>query len=1130
MSNNIEEKNVWKIIEDFFKTKGLVYKQIEHFNHYINIGIQRVINDEPCIEIIPKQGQRYVIEFGNITVSAPGIIEDDRSLKIIYPQEARRRNLNYDAAICCDITQTLYEDDKIIEQSKYNRTPIGRTPIMLRCDRCNLSKLTKKQRIKAGECEYDAGSYFIIRGNERVIVSQLRANHNNVMVFKQKPNEKYSYISEMRSMSEETGHSVQLNAMIGNDDRTLVFSLPYIKELMPIGIVFKALGFTDKEIPQFISLDSVKTRKYMRLILRDSFFINNQEEALEYMGEFSMHTIPKEKRSKYAKQVCETEIFPHMGICSTNKEIAIILGYMVNQLLSTHIGMREPDDRDNLSNKRIETAGILCTELFRTLFKRYTNTIKLQLEKKKTRPDALSIIRKTNSITQGLKHCFSTGNWGVQKNAYIRTGVSQVMSRMTFGATLSHTRRIVIPIGKEGKNSKIRQIDQSQFGSICPSETPEGQTSGIVLNFSLLACVTKKISTSLVKEVVEKSKNIIHIYDLDLSCIKDTSHIFLNGILIGMTYNPDKLTKEIVKLRRRGQLDSDVSVTYDMIDDIVKIYCDAGRVIRPLFTVGNNGLKVNNSSSHNWDTLVKKHIIEYVDTSEIENCVIAMTPDHISKWKNDYCEIHPSMMLGVMASTIPFSANSPSPRNCYQCSMGKQALGMYALSYQQRTDTITYVLDYPQRPLVGTKPAEFMGFNDMPCGINAVVALMTYTGFNQEDSIIMSQSAIERGLFTITSYRTITETEKKGDMYISEKIGIPPESTSGIKEGNPGYFRRKNGDYSLLDDRGVVREGITIKKGDIIIGKITTEIVKTADATSSLVKGSEIKTDCCIRAKQGEEGVVDMVDITKNPDGYIQVDVKIRRTRIPEIGDKFASRAAQKGTCGAVYRDEDLPFNSDGIRPDIIINPHCIPSRMTINQLMECVLGKACAIGGFYGDATPFTSSSTNNAAEKICDLLKKVGMEQNQPYERTGWETLYNGMTGEPIKAKIFMGPTYYQRLKHMVSDKIHARAQGHVTTLTRQPLEGRSRDGGLRFGEMERDCMIAHGASAFLKERLFTCSDPYQIIVCDKCGMIVPSKDECVSCKQDKVTKCNFPYAAKLLVQELMAMGIKVAIKPKK
>ena len=304
----------------------------------------------------------------------------------------------------------------------------------------------------------------------------------------------------------------------------------------------------------------------------------------------------------------------------------------------------------------------------------------------------------------------------------------------------------------------------------------------------------------------------------------------------------------------------------------------------------------------------------------------------------------------------------------------------------------------------------------------------------------MNQSSIDRGLFHTTSYRTISNREEKGDMYTFETIGIPPETSGkGIRSGDPGYFKRKYGNYSLLGEDGVVRTGLHIKKGDIIIGKWLTKGSKS---------GTETKTDCSVIVKSNEEGVVDRVVSSTSPDGYRIVKIVVRKQRIPEKGDKFASRAAQKGTVGITYRQEDMPFNQDGICPDLIINAQCMPSRMTTNQLMESVLGKACSISGRYGDATPFTSNSTNNV-DTICEMLKKAGMkEATTAYERTGWEQMYSGFTGLPIKAKIFMGPTYYQRLKHMVSDKMHSRAQGHVTTLTRQPLEGRSRDGGLRFG----------------------------------------------------------------------------------
>ena len=368
---------------------------------------------------------------------------------------------------------------------------------------------------------------------------------------------------------------------------------------------------------------------------------------------------------------------------------------------------------------------------------------------------------------------------------------------------------------------------------------------------------------------------------------------------------------------------------------------------------------------------------------------------------------------------------------------------------------------------------------------------------------MINKSAIDRGLYVATAYRTITEEERKKGMSTSnETICLPPLDA-----------RRRDYNYNYLDDRGLIRKGTVVKKGIVLVGKIITK--------SS--KDSEKIIDCSLAVKNGEEGTVDRVICVTTPNGYKLVKVVIRNTKIPEVGDKFASRSAQKGTTGFVYRQEDMPFTADGIVPDIIMNPHALPSRMTINQLMECVLGKACALEGSYGDATPFTEADMKgDMAEQICKRLEKFG------YERHGWEQMYNGMTGEPIEAKIFIGPTYYQRLKHMVSEKCHSRAQGHVTTLTRQPLEGRSRDGGLRFGEMERDAMLAHGVSRFLKERLFDQSDPYQITVCNKCGNICLPK-ECQSCQTDQVSVCNFPYAAKLVIQELQAMSIRTSIRPK-
>ena len=1099
----MNNEKIWNIIENYCKKIGFLSHQIKSYNEFILYGIQRILDEEPDIIVSQRENHEYRIKFGNCFIPNPYIIEDDRNVKLLYPSEARQRDLNYECPVYVDITEYFSENGVIIEEKTRNRVCIAKIPLMIGSYKCNLYNMTPKQRVEKGECENDDGGYFILRGKERVLIGQIRANYNNIFVLKQKSG-KYSYVADIRSMSEETGHSVLIQCMIGVENKSVYFSLPYIQQHIKAGIIFKALGYTSEEdIINILGLQGKIFTRFINIIIRDSFFIKTQKDALDYIGQYVIHVVPKEKKQSYVLQVVETELFPHMGVTATVKEKSFFLGHMIHKLLSTEVGFRQEDDRDNYANKRVEVTGVLFNDLFRTLFKRYSKNIQLQLVKRQQRPDALSIINRNSSITNGFRNSMGTGNWGVSKNnSYVRAGVSQVLSRLTYAAGLSHLRRLVIPIGKEGKNSKIRQIHSSQFGMICVAETPEGATAGIVLNLCLMTQVTTRIPTIIVKEVLEKISLIIPLNNIDT--IFNITKIFINGILFGTTNQPEDLIEELKRLRIIKIISTEVSISYDEVDEEIKIYCDEGRLIRPLFKVNKITGGIINTKDIIWEKLVKDGIIEYLDSSEIESQVIAMNQRHLEQGIYTYCEIHPSTILGVCASDIPFPANNQSPRNCYQSSMRKQALGIYALSYKIRTDTIVHILDYPQKAIVSTKFSKLMKFDKMPAGINCIVAVACYGGWNQEDSVMLNKGSVDRGLFRSTSYRTLVDEEKKKGTYSVESIVLPTID-----------LRKKGLNYNHLDQDGIIEVGVSVVKGDVIIGKCLTKSSKNGEAE---------KIDCSIFIKGGEEGIVDRVIISTTPNGYKLVKIIIRNSKIPEIGDKFASRSAQKGTCGMIFNQEDMPFSASGITPDIIINPHCLPSRMTINQLMETVLGKACVLEGNFGDSTPFDGNNEDgNLVYTFCNRLKVFGFEQH------GWEELHNGMSGELLKAKIFMGPTYYQRLKHMVSEKQHSRSSGSVTMLTRQPLEGRSREGGLRFGEMERDCMIAHGASAFLKERLFEMSDPYQVIVCNKCGIIVPSKNECKGCEQDLVSKVNLPYASKLLIQELQSMGIKIAIKPK-
>ena len=1161
----ISNEHCFKILRNHFKTSGFVHHQINSFNNFINTKITDIICNSPPLVIIPNDKpslyKKHTVYFTDVYIPSPTVIEEDRTLRPINPLEVRHRDLTYESPIYVSVlTKTEFENSPP-EIEKSLRIIIGKIPIMLRSSKCYLSRMTPQERIGVGECEKDEGGYFIINGKERVLISQLRGIYNITNVFKQKSNSKYKIVAEIRSMSEETGHSTLIKAKIGTCDRILVFTFPYIKENIPIGVVFKALGcIRDDDIRKVIGLNCEGVEKYIKLILRHSCFCNEKSDgwkyyskinkdnpdalnqwksmdtteknkfrdemtrnnALYYIGKYSIHIIRDTEKINYARQVVENELFPHLGILVKPKSIIYTLGNIVNKLLATNLGLRNEDDRDDYINKRVEPAGVLCYELFRQLFKKFTNTIITNVGKKKQIPDVVSIMQRLPLITNGIRHCFATGNWGVPKNSYIRLGVSQVLSRLSYGATLSNLRRINIPIGKESKNRKIRQIHPSQIMFICPSETPEGQSIGIVLNLSLLTRISEKFSTIMLKEIVENSTYIRQLENENENenenemLYQNTTKIFVNGILSGFSENHLHFLNDIKDYRDKKIIPYDVSISYDDVDNEINIFSDEGRLLRPIFTVKNNTLKITEQDGTDWEQLVEKGLIKYVDNHEINNAVIAFNQNELSKYRCDYCEISPTMMLGVMASIIPFPDHSQSPRNCYQAAMGKQAMSVFALSHLIRTDTVTNVLGIPQKPLVHTIPSDIMGFNDMPSGINAIVAIACYTGFNQEDSIIINKSSIDRGLFWATTYRTYVEEEKKHGT-IFDSVGLPPLDK-----------RFKDLNYNKLDENGIVhlrqptytdthgktRGGgaVWVEAGDVIIGKV---FINTTKDNQEIIDNS-------LSIKKGEEGFIDRIFISITPQGYKLVKIVIRTNRIPEIGDKFASRAAQKGTAGMIYRQEDMPFTEQGIIPDIIMNPHAMPSRMTINQLMETVLGKACALEGGWGDATPFQDMG-NNRAEEICKRLKMTG------FNKTGMEPLYNGMTGEFI-GNVFIGPVYYQRLKHLVSEKIHARAQGPNTTLTRQPLEGRSRNGGLRFGEMERDCIIAHGASRFLKERLCEQSDPYTIMVCQNCGNFSTTPNKCKRCDDnDDISKVNVPYVSKLVIQELNAMMIKCNIKAK-
>ena len=1094
------------------------------------------------------------ITFENFSIYRPQIHENNGATKLMFPHEARLRNFTYASNMTLDMNiKYVVRTGAALESERtfYKTLPkihIGKLPIMLKSCICVLEQYKHIPHGVSGECRMDSGGYFIINGSEKTCLGQERAAENLVQCFNiSKNNSKWGWMAEIKSVPDFKCISPkQISLMISSKNngfgKGMSLQIPRIKVPIPLFIVFRAVGIiTDKDICQRIVFDEDhKDNKNMLFALRGSIVEANacltQEDALKYITNNVMYTPFNEdketgarKKREFAVEVLNNDLFPH---CKTMDQKIYFLGYMTNRLLRCSFGYEETDDRDSYMNKRIDLTGTLLNNLFRNYFNKLVKDMQKQITREinngswRSTEDYYGIVNMTNiykivkstTIENGLKRALATGDFGIKHTNSNKVGVAQVLNRLTYISSLSHLRRINTPIDKSGKLIPPRKLHATSWGFLCPAETPEGGSVGVVKNLSYMTHVTIPCNSTALYEFV--APHLRELTTLTPSEVFTGVKVFVNGAWLGIAKDALHLYGSLKSKKYKGIINVYTSITFNTKCKEIRVCNDAGRLTRPVLRVKDHSLLLTKSyirrlaeKEISWDDLLTEcqtdnAVIEYIDASEQNLSMIAMEPSELADESNSihkytHCEIHPSTIFGILASCIPFPEHNQSPRNTYQCAMGKQAMGMYVTNYDNRMDKTAYVLTYPARPLVDTRVMNMIELNQIPSGTQVVVAIMTHSGYNQEDSILFNKGSIDRGLFQATIYHTEKDEDKKihGDEEI--RCRPDPSKTKGMKFGN----------YDKVNSKGVIPENTLLENRDIIISKV----LPIKEARNDHTKTTKYEDQSRIYRTK-EEAYIDKNYMERNGDGYNFCKVRIRTVRKPVIGDKFSSRHGQKGTIGNIIPECDMPFTSNGLRPDIIINPHAIPSRMTIAQLKETLLGKVLIELGLFGDGTSFGKFEIKD----ICKELQNVG------YQSQGEEIMYNGLTGEQIETSIFIGPVFYQRLKHMVADKQHSRSIGPMVNLTRQPAEGRSRDGGLRYGEMERDCMCSHGASRFNKGRIYDASDAFRVHVCKRCGLIAAFNDEvhihhCKTCdNRIDFDYVELPYACKLMFQELITMNI--------
>ncbi|HZC49868.1 MAG TPA: DNA-directed RNA polymerase subunit B, partial [Nitrososphaeraceae archaeon] len=1058
----------------------------------------------------------YKLKLGKIKLQRPRIMELDGSITHVAPVEARLRNLTYASPIMLECS--IVEDGRIIESRFIH---IGDMPVMVKSNVCILHNLPESKLIELGEDPRDPGGYFVINGSERVIVGLEDLSYNKIIVDAEETAGTLTYKAKVYSSI--VGYRAKLE-LIMKPDGSIVAKIPGSPVDIPLITLIRALGLeSDKDIANAISFNE-KVQDELEPSFEKVGEIITSRDAIVYISKRIAPGMLEEFQIKRAETLLDWGLLPHLGKNPENRgEKALFLGEAANKLVELKLGWVDNDDKDHYGNKVIKFAGQMLADLFRTAFRNLIRDMKYQLERsgQKRGINAVAAAVRPGIISDKLNNAIATGNWGRG-----RVGVTQLLDRTNYMSTISHLRRIQSPLSRSQPNFEARDLHTTHFGRICPAETPEGSNCGLVKNLALSAIISVSVSSS---EIIEKlyELRVQHIDDADESLRQNGCRIFVDGKAIGYIEDGSQLANTLRVLRRNGKIHPHIGIYFysSLNANAAKrlyISCNSGRVLRPLAIVKEGKslmtsevIEKINKKFLSWIDLIYMGIIELVDANEEENCFISIDLTSIDS-STTHVEIYPPSILGIGASVIPYPEHNQSPRNTYESAMAKQSLGFSTPLMNASTYVRQHFMLYPQIPVVSTKAISLLGLDERPTGQNCIVAVLPFEGYNIEDAVVFNKSSVERGLARTFFYRVYEAEAKQYPGGMKDTFELP-----SADENIRGFRGEKA--YRLLEQDGAVMHEAIVSGGDILIGR-TSPPRFIEEYKEFEVKGP-YRRDTSIGVRPSENGVVDTVIMTQSVEGGKMYKIRVRDMRIPEIGDKFASRHGQKGVLGMLVNQEDLPYTEEGIVPDIMINPHAFPSRMTVGQFMESLGGKAAALRGKVVDGSAFLGEKLND----IKDVMEQYG------FKYSGKEEMYDGRTGIKFPVEVYIGVVYYQKLHHMVADKIHSRARGQVQMLTKQPTEGRARGGGLRFGEMERDCLIAYGASMMLKDRLLEESDKAEVNVCERCGLLsyYDIKQRRYICRvcgdKAKISTVIIAYAFKLLLQEMMSLNIAPRLIPK-